>query len=112
MRSRLAQQWATFRWAASARGADPGEGRAVVAGVRLCRYDRQGHDGFGEGVSERARGGWTLTIPQLPLGGFERIAAACVGWTLTIPQLPLGGIAKREVIFLCPLSVGFCAGRV
>src|SRR5215510_280533 len=100
MRSRLAQQWATFRWAASARGADPGEGRAVVAGVRLCRYDRQGHDGFGEGVSERARGGWTLTIPQLPLGGFERIAAACV------PQLPLGGFERIAAACVPQLPLG------
>jgi hypothetical protein len=39
--------------------------------------------------------GWTLMIPQLPLGGFGRVAAAPVGWTLTIPQLPLGGFQAQ-----------------
>ena len=42
--------------------------------------------------------GWTLTIPQLPLGGFEGIAAACVGWILTIPQLPLGGFQAQVLM--------------
>ncbi len=36
--------------------------------------------------------GWTLTIPQLPLGEFKNVSASFVGWTLTIPQLPLGGL--------------------
>src|SRR5215475_3329578 len=36
--------------------------------------------------------GRTLSIPQLPLGGFgDRIASLFVGCTLRIPQLPLGG---------------------
>jgi nitrogen fixation protein len=48
------------------------------------------------GTTGKVRVGWTLTIPQLPLGGFERVAAAGVGWTLTIPQLPLGGFRRSK----------------
>jgi hypothetical protein len=48
--------------------------------------------------------GWTLIIPQLPLGGFGKAFVADVGWTLIIPQLPLGGLPKRELKFLRALS--------
>jgi len=44
--------------------------------------------------ASRSLEGWTLTIPQLPLGGFGRVSARCVGWTLTIHQLPLGGFKE------------------
>src|SRR5215510_1315900 len=51
------------------------------------------------------QGGWTLTIPQLPLGGLKREKASDVGRTLTIPQLPLGGLKNDPqicgVCFLC-----------
>ncbi len=47
---------------------------------------------FTEPSHLRSQVGRTLTIPQLPLGGFEEISARCVGRTLTIPQLPLGGL--------------------
>src|SRR6266498_2110471 len=49
------------------------------------------------GIREREKAadvGRTLTIPQLPLGGFKR-AAFVVGRTLTIPQLPLGGLRNN-----------------
>ncbi len=36
---------------------------------------------------------WTLTIPQLPLGGLQK-GFATVGRILTIPQLPLGGFHR------------------
>src|SRR5262249_3129801 len=55
-----------------------------------------GHDGVGEGISERARVGWTLTIPQLPLGGFGRVAGASGRLDLNHPPTAVGGIAKRE----------------
>src|SRR5262249_28840904 len=55
-----------------------------------------GHDGVGEGISERARVGWTLTIPQLPLGGFGRVAEASGRLDLNHPPTAVGGIAKRE----------------
>ncbi len=41
-----------------------------------------------------SNGGWTLTIPQLPLGGLSSNNCSGLGWSLTIPQLPLGGFIK------------------
>ncbi len=38
--------------------------------------------------------GWTLTIPQLPLGGFAVSQPRCVGWTLTIHRLPSVGFSN------------------
>ncbi len=48
--------------------------------------------------------GWTLSIPQLPLGEFGKSLVADVGWTLSIPQLPLGGLPKCGLKFLQTLT--------
>ncbi len=57
------------------------------------RLTRAGADQFESGRSQipPTAGGWTLTIPQLPLGGFERVAAFC-RLDFNHPPTAVGGI--------------------
>jgi len=48
--------------------------------------------------------GWALTIPHLPMGGFDRPPSPPnVGGALTIPHLPMGGFG-RSIISRCAMA--------
>src|SRR5262245_38642387 len=69
---------------------------AFIALISLSRQVINVGIGFNQKFVEPAKGGWTLTIPQLPLGGFENYKSLGCRLDLNDPPTAVGGIRRAQ----------------